>query len=274
MKDKNVAGILAFFLGWLGIHRFYLNQTGLGVVYLIFFWFPLIWIIAFIDAISLFVMDKDVFDLKHNRPFVDRIYGDEDTDFVRSPRRDREYTENRRDSRRRHREEREEYRTPRKSERRSRSSRSTARKKPNPYKQEGIKKFKDYDYEGAIEEFEKALKVDAQDIATHFNLACAYSLNEQADKAFQHLDKAVAFGFKDFPKIKDHDSLAYIRIQDEFEVFEQNGFRLRQMLSAPKQDLLSSQPDILEQLKKLGELKEKGLLTEKEFEAQKKKLLN
>ena len=36
MKDKNVAAILAFFLGGLGVHRFYLNQIGLGFVYLIF----------------------------------------------------------------------------------------------------------------------------------------------------------------------------------------------------------------------------------------------
>ena len=117
------------------------------------------------------------------------------------------------------------------------------------------------------------MTVDAQDVATHFNLACAYSLNEQADKSFFHLDKAVTYGFSDFPKIKEHDALAFIRIQDEFETFEKNGFRLQQMLEAPKQDLLSTQPDVLEQLQKLGELKEKGLLTEKEFEIQKKKLL-
>ena len=30
MKDKNVAGILALFLGWLGVHRFYLGRLFTG----------------------------------------------------------------------------------------------------------------------------------------------------------------------------------------------------------------------------------------------------
>jgi len=34
-KDKMVAGILAILLGWLGIHHFYLGNTGRGVLYLL-----------------------------------------------------------------------------------------------------------------------------------------------------------------------------------------------------------------------------------------------
>ncbi len=34
-KDKLVAGLLAIFLGWLGIHKFYLGFTGPGLVYLL-----------------------------------------------------------------------------------------------------------------------------------------------------------------------------------------------------------------------------------------------
>ncbi len=34
-KSKIVAGLLAFFLGWLGIHRFYLGYGGLGVLMLL-----------------------------------------------------------------------------------------------------------------------------------------------------------------------------------------------------------------------------------------------
>ena len=65
MKDKNVAGILALFFGALGIHRFYLGQIGLGILYLFFFWFT--WFLGLIDAIAFFAMDKDDFDFRYNR---------------------------------------------------------------------------------------------------------------------------------------------------------------------------------------------------------------
>ncbi len=34
-KSKMAAGLLGIFLGWLGIHRFYLGYTGIGVIQLI-----------------------------------------------------------------------------------------------------------------------------------------------------------------------------------------------------------------------------------------------
>ena len=37
-KTKIAAALLAIFLGSFGIHKFYLGQTGKGVLYLIFFW--------------------------------------------------------------------------------------------------------------------------------------------------------------------------------------------------------------------------------------------
>jgi len=271
MKDKNVAGILALFLGWLGIHRFYLGQGGLGVAYLIFSWTPVIWIISFIDAISFFVMDKEVFDRKYNPRHMDDYYLEREADFERRPR-----TQSRRYGRERRREAQREYRQ--RQFRQRENPKPLARKKPNPHKKRGIEKYKDYDYDGAIADFIKALEIEPKDIATHFNIACAYSLNEETEKAFEHLDKAVAFGFKDFKKIKEHDALAYLRIQEGFDDFEQNGFRLVQKLEPSKEeekdeDLLSTTPDLLDQLNKLGELKEKGLLTEEEFASQKRKLL-
>jgi len=45
------------------------------------------------------------------------------------------------------------------------------------------------------------------------------------------LDKATALGFSDFGKIKTHDALAYLRIQDEFEDFEKNRYRIGQKTS-------------------------------------------
>ncbi len=151
-----------------------------------------------------------------------------------------------------------------------------ARLKTEPLKKKGISLFKEYDYKGAIETFEEALKIDDRDPATHFNLACAHSLSEDVDEAFYHLESAVAYGFNDFRKIKEHDALAYLRIQPEFDTFEQNGFRKvsqEQIIEAPQEDLLSTKPDLLDQLKKLADLKETGILTEEEFAREKKKLL-
>ena len=281
MKDKNVAAIMALFLGGFGIHRFYLGQIGLGIFYCIFFWSPIPWILGLIDSIAFFSMDRDRFDIKYNRQYFKvekRKRRDRETDFDRSrQRREREIEkwERRQRQRERYWENKENSREGRSSYKRNTPEykRPEPRPKTNPYKLSGIKKYKDYDYDGAIEDFEKALEVDEKDIATHFNLACAYSLNENVTKSLYHLDKAIEYGFDDFKKIKSHDALAYIRIQKEFEVFESNGFRLIPQLEAPKEDLLSSSVDLLEQLKKLGELRDRGLLTEEEFTTQKKKLL-
>lgn len=274
MKDKNLAGILGLFFGGLGVHRFYLGQIGLGILYLFFFYIS--WFIGIIDALVFLSMDQEEFDRKFNKDFYS------DRDYERYERHRARY-------------ERERRRAERDSDTNRRRRRSTSppiepkptrRSEPakphNPYRQSGISKFRDFDYEGAIADFEKSLEVDPQDIASHFNLACAYSLIEKKDKSFYHLDRAVANGFDDFQRIKTHDALAFLRIQSEFDQFEQNGFRLTPQLEAPKQDLLSQDAtpigrtlsnELLEQLQRLGDLREKGLLTEEEFTAQKRRLL-
>ncbi len=104
------------------------------------------------------------------------------------------------------------------------------RRAPKPdnslHKKSGIEKYKEYDYKGAIVDFKKALEIDPTDSNAHFNIACAYSLMEDKANAFVHLDQAVANGFKDVYRIKDHDGLAWLRVQKGFDKFEKNGFRL------------------------------------------------
>ena len=266
MKNKTVAGVLALVAGYMGLHRFYLGQVGLGIAYIVLLpifllnnlWFMLL--IGVVDAIALFSMDQDAFDNKYNKGY------------------EGEKREDRRKQRDYHRDER--YRERNTRRQLSSGQRKSKRSKNNPYMKTGKEKFKDYDYEGAIEDFNKALEVDPQNIAAHFNLACAHSLMEHKDKAFYHLDRAVALGFDDFNTIKTRDHLAYLRIQPEFLQFEANNFRLAKQLKAPKENLLDEQPvqqpqqsDLLEQLQKLARLKEKGLLTEEEFKVQKEKLL-
>lgn len=67
MKNKTTAALLAFFLGGIGIHRFYLNQTGLGFLYLVFCWTLIPAFIAFIDFIIFLTKDERSFNLKYNK---------------------------------------------------------------------------------------------------------------------------------------------------------------------------------------------------------------
>jgi TM2 domain-containing membrane protein YozV len=67
-KTKIVAGLLALFLGSLGVHHYYLGSTMAGVVILIasVCTCGAAGIIAFIEAIMLFVMSDQDFDAKYN----------------------------------------------------------------------------------------------------------------------------------------------------------------------------------------------------------------
>ena len=271
MKDKTTAAIFALFLGWLGIHRFYLKQPGLGVLYLILLVFGISFVLGIIDAIVLLAMDPREFDRRYNKD-KDVVH----PDYQRGTRRYQ-----RRQSQKQYRYQARDKQRSSGYQRKSRSAPRAEiprRQRHNPYKQTGIKKYKDFDLEGAIEDFVKGLEISPKDVSLHFNIACAYSLTEQADKAFYHLDKAIAFGLKDIQKIKTHDDLAFARIQPEFETFEQNGFRLKAgsgapMLEPPKENLLDDDV-LLSQLKRLAELRDKGLLTEEEFAVEKKKLMS
>jgi len=66
MKSKSTAAILAFLLGGIGVHRFYLNQAGLGFLYLLFCWTLIPSIIAFVDFIIFLTMDENGFNQKYN----------------------------------------------------------------------------------------------------------------------------------------------------------------------------------------------------------------
>lgn len=66
MKDKNVAAVLALFLGWMGVHKFYLGRIGSGIVYLVFFWTMIPALLGMIDFFVLALMDGDEFNRRYN----------------------------------------------------------------------------------------------------------------------------------------------------------------------------------------------------------------
>lgn len=58
LKSRMTAAILAFVLGGLGFHKFYLGQTGWGLLYLVFCWTLIPSIVAFIEGI-IYLMSSD-----------------------------------------------------------------------------------------------------------------------------------------------------------------------------------------------------------------------
>ena len=310
MKNKVVAAFLAFIVGVFGVHQFYLRQSGKGFLHLALlfagaaldapFLITISALIAVVAGVSYLMKPQERFDRQYNRKYMDVIRRE-------NSRTGPTYTRHR--SQRRsssgnsvydQQQRRTDYRRHREAQARARRSggnyqpeqpinrpeRRTGNKQPrfqkvNPHKQEGIKLFKEYDYPGAIEQFQKALEIDPSDQAVHFNLACAYSLMEDTQNALYHLDRLSATKFEHLDRIKTHDALAYLRIQPEFEQFEKNGYRLVAPAPEPEKreevhtQKASTQPQsgLLEQLEKLASMRERGMLTNEEFEIQKRRLL-
>ena len=66
-KNKNIAGVLAIFLGTLGIHRFYMGEWKVGLAYLLFFWTGVPTILGIIDGARYFT------ELADEAPDVDSV---------------------------------------------------------------------------------------------------------------------------------------------------------------------------------------------------------
>lgn len=64
-KSKMTAVLLAFFLGGLGAHKFYLGKIGQGLIYLIFCWTFIPSIIAFIEFIIYLCTSEEDFARKY-----------------------------------------------------------------------------------------------------------------------------------------------------------------------------------------------------------------
>lgn len=259
MKDKTTAGILAILGGWAGVHRFYLGQPVLGIVYLLLMFTGISAILGIIDGISILSSADEVFDAKYNRQRTRN--GNYPRRKSTAPRR-RSAAQNQRQTQ-----------APQRRRAAGAPQRAPSRTtRKNPFFDTGMKKYEDYDMKGAIADFTKGLEINPADVKTHFRLACAYSISENADKAFFHLSKAVENGMKNLDKIQSTDELAYLRIQDQFAEFQKNNYRLAPSVQPPP-DIPSLDEDVLlRQLNKLKDLRDKGILSEKEFVREKKKL--
>lgn len=263
MKKKHVAGILALLLGIFGVHRYYLGQRLLGILYTFAFFFTLIIsaeenvpavmipaILGFIDAVLLFVMPQEDFDDRYNKKrlqHTERRFAHQKVAPVHPPL----------------------------------AAARPVTSELQSLKKNAIELFRDYEFEEAAEIFLKALEVAPNDPSIHFNLACCYSMVEEAESAFSHLQKAVECGFDAAKKIHVHTALAFLRTHPDFDRFVENGFTIVKALPTPQANILDTTPvqeineedDLLTQISKLGDLLEKGVLTQEEFALQKQKLL-
>lgn len=66
MKDKNIAAILALFMGSLGVHKFYLGRIGAGILYLVFSFTFIPAILGLIDFFALALMENEEFNRRYN----------------------------------------------------------------------------------------------------------------------------------------------------------------------------------------------------------------
>ena len=252
MKNRFVAVFFAFFGGIVGLHKMYLRGWNAGSGRLVFFFlaiflrWPLVLgilaVIAILEGILLATMEPETFDKKYNS-------GESVTTSRRQERAER------------------------------RSSRRAHRRFPRPaamfsgagkFIKSGMKKFRNYDLKGALADFLQAEQRDPRSATIHFNLACTYSMLEDAAKGFHHLSLAFANGFRDEEKVRTHDSLAYLRIQPEFPEFVASGYR--PVSDQKSLDSGEAGGNLLEELRRLGELREQGTLSAEEFDERKRNL--
>jgi TM2 domain-containing membrane protein YozV len=64
-KSRVTAGVLAILLGGLGIHKFYMGKTLLGIVYILFCWTSIPSIIGLIEGILYLVKTDEEFQNKY-----------------------------------------------------------------------------------------------------------------------------------------------------------------------------------------------------------------
>lgn len=264
MKNRIVAGLLAIFGGAFGAHKFYLRKPGTGIFYVFMFMvflnarFPIMFMLGLIEGIGLLMMSDQEFNRRYNGGVQQQ---------QQQPTYGRGFPWQ------------QQQQQPQQNQGgmpwKNVQIPDTNTFRRNIYKESGLRKYKDFDLDGAIEDFQKSLQMEPRDIATHFNIACAYSLTEQGDKAYQHLVKAVEFGFNDFEKLNTHDDLAYVRIQSQWDDFKASGYRTYQPFE--KSPLVQEKPEpqndlLLDQLNKLNELKQKGLISDAEYAIEKRRL--
>ena len=235
-KNKWIAFLLALVFGFLGFHRFYLGQKGLGILYVALVLTGISFFLGLIDAIVFLFMSYDKFNHKYNKQWYDKGY--------EHPRR-----------------------YPLRGKRKKQESRPSKKQALTQIKKKGILHFKGFELEEAESAFKKALEKAPNDLTLHFNLACTYSRLEEIESAWLHLRSAVELGFDDMEKIDHHPALAYLRIQADW--IEKRGKLLKRYAT----DANEKSPALFVRLSALSKARDQGILSPEEFRRKKDSLL-
>lgn len=65
-RSRIIAGLLAVFLGGIGIHKFYLGKAGWGILYFIFSWTFIPAFLGLIEGLYYLLMSQKSFELKYS----------------------------------------------------------------------------------------------------------------------------------------------------------------------------------------------------------------
>lgn len=64
-RNRVAAALFGILLGGFGIHKFYLGEVGLGILYLLFFWTGIPFLIGFVEGIIYLTMTDSAFEKKY-----------------------------------------------------------------------------------------------------------------------------------------------------------------------------------------------------------------
>ena len=281
MLNKTLAGFLSLFLGMFGAHYFYVGKRFRGIVQFIGIWFLFfiaaegngnadelagmavgaVAVYSVITAITWWAMPQDKWQAKYDPEAL------QENNLL--------------------------------------STGQPLFADTKALKAEGIRYYRSADYDLAIEAFQEANDADPADAGTHFNLACSYAQLGQYPEAMRHLEMSVTFGLPKPERIEKHPALAAMRKTAAFQGFRRNNYRRLNFLNdgsvtenttaenlenfgtptteaelPPLPEDLPAEatyeapnPDLLEQITRLRELHDAGILTQLEYQKQKEKLL-
>ena len=280
MLNKNLAGFFAFFLGMFGVHYFYIGKRAAGIAQMAAF-FGFIWLTDIARGSA-----SDLFGILIAVTVLSAII----TGIVWWSMPLRKWQEK--------------YDPESLGENNLLSTGQPLTSDTKALKAEGIRYYRSADYDLAIEAFLEAAAADVSDPGTHFNLACSYAQLGQYPEAMRHLELSVTFGLPKPQRIEKHPALAAMRKTAAFENFRGNNYRRLNLLEAEPagaeplselqtetappvadpepaavepaaayEDAPAPGPDLLEQITRLRELHDAGILTQGEYQKQKEKLL-